>query len=46
VALSPDMGERYLETIYHSNWVADRYGDDVLILNKTADELAATTPAG
>ena len=30
VALSPDMGERYLETIYQSNWVADLYGDEVL----------------
>jgi cysteine synthase A len=36
VALSPDLGERYLETIYQSNWVADLYGEDVL----SADELA------
>jgi N-(2-amino-2-carboxyethyl)-L-glutamate synthase len=41
VALSPDMGERYLETIYQSNWVADLYGDEVL----TSPELATTNQA-
>ena len=30
VALAPDLGERYLDTIYQANWVADIYGDDVL----------------
>ena len=30
VALAPDMGERYLDTLYHTNWVRDLYGDDVL----------------
>ena len=30
VALAPDLGERYLDTIYQANWVADLYGDDVL----------------
>jgi cysteine synthase A len=24
------MGERYLDTLYHTNWVRDLYGDDVL----------------
>jgi cysteine synthase A len=24
------MGERYLDTIYHTNWVNDIYGDDAL----------------
>jgi cysteine synthase A len=41
VALSPDMGERYLETIYQSNWVADLYGDEVL----TSPELATSSQA-
>ncbi len=41
VALSPDMGERYLETIYQSNWVADLYGEDVL----TSHELATSSRA-
>ena len=30
VALAPDLGERYLDTIYQTNWVADLYGEDVL----------------
>ena len=34
VTIAPDLGERYLETIYQTNWLQDLYGDDVL----TADE--------
>jgi 2,3-diaminopropionate biosynthesis protein SbnA len=30
VALAPDLGERYLDTIYQTNWVEDLYGEDVL----------------
>jgi N-(2-amino-2-carboxyethyl)-L-glutamate synthase len=30
VAIAPDFGERYLDTVYHSNWVQDLYGEDVL----------------
>lgn len=30
VALAPDMGERYLDTIYQSNWVRSLYGEDLL----------------
>ncbi|MBA4864684.1 2,3-diaminopropionate biosynthesis protein SbnA [Streptomyces sp. PSKA54] len=30
VTIAPDLGERYLETIYQSNWVRDLYGEDVL----------------
>jgi N-(2-amino-2-carboxyethyl)-L-glutamate synthase len=30
VALSPDLGDRYLDTIYQTNWVADLYGEGVL----------------
>ncbi|WP_232661993.1 2,3-diaminopropionate biosynthesis protein SbnA [Pseudonocardia sp. TRM90224] len=30
VALAPDMGERYLDTIYHDGWVEDLYGAEVL----------------
>jgi 2,3-diaminopropionate biosynthesis protein SbnA len=29
-ALAPDMGERYLDTIYQTNWVQALYGDDIL----------------
>ncbi|MFF3465171.1 2,3-diaminopropionate biosynthesis protein SbnA [Streptomyces sp. NPDC001984] len=30
VAIAPDLGERYLETIYQTNWVQDLYGETVL----------------
>jgi cysteine synthase A len=30
VAISPDLGERYLDTIYEDGWWAASYGDDVL----------------
>jgi cysteine synthase A len=30
VALAPDFGERYLDTVYQTNWVADLYDIDVL----------------
>ena len=27
VAIAPDLGERYLDTIYQTNWLQDLYGD-------------------
>lgn len=30
VALAPDLGERYLDTLYQSNWLHDLYGAGVL----------------
>jgi N-(2-amino-2-carboxyethyl)-L-glutamate synthase len=30
VAIAPDLGERYLDTVYQTNWLAGLYGDDVL----------------
>ena len=30
VAIAPDLGERYLDTIYQSNWVRELYGEEVL----------------
>ena len=30
VAIAPDLGERYLDTIYRKEWVRDLYGEDVL----------------
>lgn len=30
VAIAPDLGERYLETIYQGDWVRETYGEDVL----------------
>jgi cysteine synthase A len=42
VALAPDLGERYLDTVYQINWVVDLYGDDVL----RRGELATGTRVG
>ncbi len=36
VAIAPDLGERYLDTVYQTNWLQDLYGEDVL----SSDELA------
>jgi N-(2-amino-2-carboxyethyl)-L-glutamate synthase len=30
VAIAPDLGERYLDTVYQTNWVEATYGKDVL----------------
>jgi N-(2-amino-2-carboxyethyl)-L-glutamate synthase len=30
VAIAPDLGERYLDTVYHANWVLDLYSEDVI----------------
>ena len=30
VAIAPDLGERYLDTVYQANWVEALYGKDVL----------------
>ncbi|MEU8028932.1 2,3-diaminopropionate biosynthesis protein SbnA [Streptomyces sp. NPDC049099] len=32
VAISPDLGERYLDSLYQSNWVSDIYGAHALDL--------------
>jgi cysteine synthase A len=30
VAIAPDLGERYLDTVYHDSWVESLFGADVL----------------
>jgi hypothetical protein len=30
VAIAPDLGERYLDTVYQNNWIEAIYGKDVL----------------
>ena len=30
MAIAPDLGERYLDTVYQTNWIQDIYGKDVL----------------
>lgn len=37
VAIAPDFGERYLDTVYQSNWLEALYGQDVL----TSDEIVS-----
>jgi 2,3-diaminopropionate biosynthesis protein SbnA len=37
VAIGPDLGERYLDTIYQINWLQNLYGEEVL----SSDELTA-----
>ena len=41
VAIAPDFGERYLDTVYQANWVLDLYGEDVL----SSDELTTASPS-
>jgi 2,3-diaminopropionate biosynthesis protein SbnA len=41
VAIAPDFGERYLDTVYQANWVMDLYGEDVL----SSDELTTASPS-
>ena len=41
VAIAPDLGERYLDTIYHVNWLQDLYGEDVLNAELTAESRSA-----
>jgi 2,3-diaminopropionate biosynthesis protein SbnA len=40
-AIAPDLGERYLDTVYQTNWVQDLYGEDVL----TSDQLTTASQA-
>jgi hypothetical protein len=46
VTIAPDLGERYLDTVYQPNWVADLYGEDVLdsLEQDTAPATAALPP--
>ncbi|GHE02797.1 2,3-diaminopropionate biosynthesis protein SbnA [Streptomyces alanosinicus] len=43
VAVAPDLGERYLDTIYQTNWLQDLYGDQVLESLDTA-RMSALSP--
>ena len=38
VALLPDRGERYLDTIYSDEWVRDKLGDIAHHWSRTAKE--------
>lgn len=41
VTLAPDLGERYLETLYRTEWVRDNFGDDVLAAEPADESLVA-----
>jgi N-(2-amino-2-carboxyethyl)-L-glutamate synthase len=41
VTIAPDLGERYLDTVYQTNWLHDLYGEDVL----SEESVAATRTA-
>ncbi|MFE6636042.1 2,3-diaminopropionate biosynthesis protein SbnA [Streptomyces tendae] len=44
VAIAPDLGERYLDTIYQSNWVQALYGDDALAPRTPSDQPFTAAP--
>ncbi|MGW1411062.1 2,3-diaminopropionate biosynthesis protein SbnA [Streptomyces sp. NPDC002403] len=44
VAVGPDLGERYLDTIYQTNWLQDLYGEDVLESREEAAGSWAVAP--
>ncbi|MFJ7201268.1 MULTISPECIES: 2,3-diaminopropionate biosynthesis protein SbnA [unclassified Streptomyces] len=44
VAIGPDLGERYLDTIYQTNWLQDLYGEDVLDPGEAAADSWAVAP--
>jgi N-(2-amino-2-carboxyethyl)-L-glutamate synthase len=41
VTLAPDLGERYLETLYRTEWVQDNFGDEVLAAEPADESLVA-----
>ncbi|MFJ9683949.1 2,3-diaminopropionate biosynthesis protein SbnA [Streptomyces sp. NPDC101194] len=45
VAIGPDLGERYLDTIYQTKWLQDFYGEDVLDSDKEAADSWAAAPS-
>ncbi len=48
VAIAPDLGERYLDTIYQTNWLQALYGEDVLDSDEppVGSRAAGTHPRG
>ncbi|MER6567864.1 2,3-diaminopropionate biosynthesis protein SbnA [Streptomyces sp. NPDC001093] len=45
VAIAPDLGERYLDTVYQTNWLQDLYGDQMLDIADTTDTAQVDTLA-
>jgi 2,3-diaminopropionate biosynthesis protein SbnA len=44
VAISPDLGERYLETIYTDEWVQEHYGEGVLVHDPEPISIVSADP--
>jgi N-(2-amino-2-carboxyethyl)-L-glutamate synthase len=42
VAIAPDLGERYLDTLYQTNWLQDIYGENVLGSHEVGADLRAS----
>lgn len=42
VAIAPDLGERYLDTVYQANWLVDIYGNDIA---RSGELTAGSRPA-
>jgi 2,3-diaminopropionate biosynthesis protein SbnA len=42
VAIAPDLGERYLDTIYQSNWLQGLYGEEVLTPDQVTTDSRST----
>jgi N-(2-amino-2-carboxyethyl)-L-glutamate synthase len=45
VAIAPDLGERYLDTVYQTNWVNDLYGPDLFGAAEAAEPAADSRAA-
>jgi cysteine synthase A len=43
VVISPDLGDRYLDTIYQDQWVKDNYGPEALLDGAEHDSRYAKT---
>ncbi|MER7991114.1 2,3-diaminopropionate biosynthesis protein SbnA [Streptomyces noursei] len=41
VAIAPDLGERYLDTIYQTNWLQALYGEGVLATEELAADVSS-----
>jgi N-(2-amino-2-carboxyethyl)-L-glutamate synthase len=41
VAIAPDLGERYLDTVYHNSWVESVFGAEVLASTQPAQPVQA-----
>jgi cysteine synthase A len=44
VAIAPDLGERYLDTVYQTNWLHDLYGEDVLRTDELTGDFGSPHP--